>query len=192
MTDQSNKQNDGKPPVFQGCFAYFPRALKEVAKVSLFGKTKYKSEWTTKGWLQVPKDELLDAQARHILDRVIEGDINHTDGDVLHLAQNAWEALAALEVHLITETEHPFEDVMGDVMEARVVREKDTLTPVVPYQPDIGVRYVVSGFFDMTTKLDVATPGENEIRSMSWHDYFRDYIAPPLWPKGFQPKEKNK
>ena len=101
MTDQANKQNAGKPPVYQGCFAYFPRALKEVARVSEFGATKYMAPYTRQGWRQVPLDELRDAIARHELDRVISGEVNHKDGDMLHQAQIAWEALAALEVMLV-------------------------------------------------------------------------------------------
>jgi len=101
MTDQAKKQNLGKMPVFQGVFQYFPRALKAVAGVSGFGREKYKAEWTTKGWRDVPADDLRDALARHQLDRCIEGDVNHTDGGLLHDAQVAWEALAVLEVRLI-------------------------------------------------------------------------------------------
>jgi len=100
MTDQTKKQNNGKPPVFQGVFAYFPNALREVAKVSAYGKDKYQQPWGAKGWLDVPLEDLQDAHARHTLDQLIDGDVNEADGGVLHKAQIAWEALAVLEVYL--------------------------------------------------------------------------------------------
>ncbi len=216
MTNQTNKQNAGKSPVFQGCFAYFPRALKAVAMVSQYGKTKYKAPWTKKGWLQVAEGDLLDAQCRHILDRVIEGDVNHTDGDVLHQAQVVWEALAALEISLRAEEAAPFvklppveinkpdntsidtveammsrtgqfDDVMGDVMDARVAREKDGVSTIVPYQPSPGARYVVPGGFDLETKTYILL--RDEAMSMSWHDYFCNYVTSYEWPVGFEPKE---
>lgn len=217
MTDQTNKQNAGKSPVFQGCFAYFPRALKAVAMVSQYGKTKYKVPWTKKNWLQVAEGDLLDAQCRHILDRVIEGDINHTDGDLLHQAQVCWGALAALEVSLIAEEAAPlvdlgrardipagkiddgpkmpglFNDVMGDVMEARIVREKDGVSTLVPYQPSPGARYVVPDGFDLETKTTVSHVNRDGTRTntttMSWYNFFVLYVNPDHWPEGFKQKE---
>lgn len=100
MTDQTKKQNAGKAPVFQGVIAYFPRALKKVAEVSEFGRSKYGASWDTKGWQDVPVGDLQDALARHLCDRIIDGEINRADGECLHLAQQAWEALASLEVYL--------------------------------------------------------------------------------------------
>jgi hypothetical protein len=44
-----------------------------------------------------------DALARHLLDRAIEGEVNAKDGDLLHRAQLAWNALADLEKFLIAE-----------------------------------------------------------------------------------------
>lgn len=111
MTDQTKKQNKGKPPVYQGCLAYFPRALLAVAEVSEFGRQKYGADWTTKGWLDVSRGDLMDADARHMLKEVIEGPVNHEDGSLLHAAQHAWEALAALEVMLVErETVDPAAD----------------------------------------------------------------------------------
>jgi hypothetical protein len=100
MTDQTKKQNTGKPPVFQGVFAYFPNALREVAKVSAYGKDKHQQPLDAKGWLDVPLADLQDAHARHTLDQLIDGEVNEADGGVLHKAQIAWKALAVLEVYL--------------------------------------------------------------------------------------------
>ena len=90
MADQKLKQNKGKSPVYQGCIAYFPRALMEVARVSEYGAGKYQVPYTEQGWRLVDPDDLRDAMCRHIIDRVIEGDINSVDGDLLHQAQAAW------------------------------------------------------------------------------------------------------
>ena len=39
----AKKMDVGKPPLYQGLFHRFPRALRAIAGVSLFGKTKYGS-----------------------------------------------------------------------------------------------------------------------------------------------------
>ncbi len=116
MTDQAKKQNKGKAPVYQGVLCYFPRAIKSLAFVSEFGKEKYQVEWTKQGWRDVPYAELKDAEARHILDEVIHGPVNHTDGGLLHAQQTAWNALAALEVLLVdreVSTPKPTGDEIG-------------------------------------------------------------------------------
>lgn len=100
MTDQTKKQNIGKPPVYSGFMRYFPRAIKAVAHVSDYGRGKYNVTWDERGFRDVGPLDLKDAQCRHILDEVIEGEFNGRDGQVLHQAQVAWDALAALENRL--------------------------------------------------------------------------------------------
>lgn len=77
-------------------FNDFPRALLEVAKIATFGAEKY----TPHGWLQVPNgiERYDDAKDRHIL----YGAIDPTDPDsgLLHLAHQAWNILAQLELVL--------------------------------------------------------------------------------------------
>lgn len=94
------KLDAGKSPVWQGLFDYFPLACKAVATVSARGADKY--AW--KGWESVPDgiSRYRNAQARHILDESIEGSYG-PDG-FRHLAQNAWNALAALELTLRQES----------------------------------------------------------------------------------------
>ncbi len=90
------KLDSGKSPVFQGILDYFPRALKEVANVSAAGAAKY--AW--KGWESVPDgiNRYRNAAGRHILDESIQG-IRDPEG-FRHLAQQAWNVLAALELTL--------------------------------------------------------------------------------------------
>ena len=90
------KLDSGKSPVWQGVLDYFPRAVKAVADVSMAGASKYK--W--KGWETVPNgiSRYRDALARHQVDESIDGRFDR-DG-FRHLAQQAWNALAALELVL--------------------------------------------------------------------------------------------
>lgn len=83
--------------------AYFPRALKEVARVSDYGAKKHGFKLSDKGFLAPGYTEEMyqDAIARHIVGRLIEGEVNAADGNLLHRAQLAWNALASLERYLI-------------------------------------------------------------------------------------------
>ena len=90
------KLDDGKSPVFQGLFDYFPRACLAVANVSHGGANKY----TWKGWDKVPDgiNRYRNALGRHILKEAIEGPYD-VDG-FRHAAQVAWNAMASLELIL--------------------------------------------------------------------------------------------
>lgn len=91
------KLDFGKAPIFRGVFDYFPRAVRAVAEVSAKGAAKY--AW--KGWEAVPDGvaRYSDALGRHIIGESIEGPID-SDTGLLHKAQVAWNALAALELYL--------------------------------------------------------------------------------------------
>jgi hypothetical protein len=101
--DKSAAIKAAKPPVFQGCIAYFPRALREVARVSAYGAKKHGFSLADKGFLDPRYTEEMyqDAICRHITDRLIEGEVCSADGNLLHRAQIAWNALASLERFLI-------------------------------------------------------------------------------------------
>lgn len=75
----------------------FPRALLEVAKVGTYGAGKY----TDGGWRSVPDGikRYTDARDRHRLMGAIEE--NDRDSGISHLAHEAWNALAALELSLM-------------------------------------------------------------------------------------------
>lgn len=73
------------------------RALEAVIKVATDGANKY----TPGGWLEVPNasERYEDADLRHMLKR-FKGEAVDPDSKSLHLAHNAWNALAKLELHL--------------------------------------------------------------------------------------------
>jgi len=91
------KADEGKPPITRGLLDYFPRGCLAISQVSAEGAKKY--SW--KGWEKVPNgiSRYLDAAVRHITYRSIEGEIDK-DTQLLHLAQVAWNTLAALELFL--------------------------------------------------------------------------------------------
>lgn len=91
------KMDSGKAPIMQGVLQYFPRALNAVSMVSLVGAKKY--AW--KGWESVADgvNRYGDALGRHILAENIEGPVD-ADTQQLHAAQQAWNALARLELIL--------------------------------------------------------------------------------------------
>lgn len=72
----------------------FASALWNVAAVGTFGAQKY----TDHGWLEVPnaKQRYEDAGYRHKLMRAM-GEEFDQDSGLLHLAHEAWNALAVLE-----------------------------------------------------------------------------------------------
>ena len=89
------KYDAGKAPVFRGLLAYFPRAARGVANVSLFGATKY--AW--KGWEEVDDgfNRYSDGLVRH-LSYEGEGEVLDPDSGLLHAEHTAWNCLARLEL----------------------------------------------------------------------------------------------
>lgn len=77
----------------------FPRALLAVAGVAAYGAHKY----TEDGWRSVPDGQrrYLAAKDRHRLQGAIEA--VDAESGLLHLAHEAWNALAALELALSAE-----------------------------------------------------------------------------------------
>jgi Domain of unknown function (DUF5664) len=77
------------------------RAITEVAKIATFGAKKY----TDGGWTSVPDGfrRYEDAQQRHAAYRHIGEEIDQESG-LSHLAHEAWNALAKLDLYL---REHP-------------------------------------------------------------------------------------
>ena len=92
-----SKLDAGKAPVMRGALQYFPRALRAVSGVSLFGATKY----TWNGRESVPDgvNRYSDAMGRHLIGEAVDGPIDPETG-LLHAAQTAWNALARLELML--------------------------------------------------------------------------------------------
>ena len=93
MTAQQRKEI----PVFTGFMAYFPLAIKEVAKVSKAGNDQH-HKGTPLHWDRSKSTDESDALMRHLLDHA-SGEIFDTDGQ-RHLAKVCWRALAFLEKEL--------------------------------------------------------------------------------------------
>ena len=83
-------------PVFSGVLAYFPDAIREVAKCSKAGNDQHHPDKPLH-WDRSKSGKNLDALSRHLLDHSVDP---VDDDGVLHLAKVAWRALAALQKHL--------------------------------------------------------------------------------------------
>ena len=109
----ARKFDSGKAPITTGLLWRFPRAIKEVAKVSAVGAEKYEVTLPDDNCLRVENgfNRYADAIARHLVDRIIDGPINNEKGGALppegrnvrHLAQLIWDGLTCLEIELIDE-----------------------------------------------------------------------------------------
>lgn len=100
------KLDAGKPQLYRHLVAMFPRALTEVSRVSEVGEDKY----TYMGWAAVPNGEARyrEAGLRHLFaeakdERVDQTDPRMVERDITHAAQEAWNALARLELMLKTQ-----------------------------------------------------------------------------------------
>ena len=99
-----------KIPVMRGSFLRFPRAMREVARVSNLGGIKYDAPVGSMDYLEIDDGigVFTDALGRHLLDEATGGEVNLEKGGhlppegmrVLHQAQVAWNALARLERRL--------------------------------------------------------------------------------------------
>lgn len=89
------KYDGGKPPVYRGVIAYFPRAIQGVATVSGFGAAKY--AWG--GWNHVPDaiDRYSDALVRHIIAEGA-GEVLDPESGLPHAHHIAWNTLAIAEL----------------------------------------------------------------------------------------------
>lgn len=107
-----------KDPVWSCVIARFPRALREIARVSAYGMAKHGDDGSDpQAFARVPDAYRVysDARCRHMLDELIEGERNPRDGHLRHAAQEAWNALARLEVLLLNlEAEAKSELYQGD------------------------------------------------------------------------------
>lgn len=94
--DRGMKYDGGKPRVGL-VMAGFPNALLEVSKISTFGAQKYAAH----SWKTVPNayERYMDAKYRHMLAREA-GEVVDAESQMLHLAHEAWNALATLELYL--------------------------------------------------------------------------------------------
>lgn len=127
----------------------FANALMEVGKVGTLGAAKYSDN----GWMTVPnaKERYTDAELRHCLKR-LAGEIYDPEWGLLHLAHNAWNSLAILELELRrikmeaplppgTTTENGFAMMSGEGLRFKVGVDPageglSDFTPIDPTVPD--------------------------------------------------------
>jgi len=89
-----NKEERKARPVFTGVIKYFPKALMEIARVSLAGNKQHHPDKPLH-WDREKSTDDFDALARHLIDAGTMDD----DG-IRHTAKVAWRALACLEKEL--------------------------------------------------------------------------------------------
>lgn len=89
-----------KIPIYSGVVAYFPLALKELAKVSYAGQEQHNPDEPL-AWDRSKSGDELDALMRHLVDH----SIHPIDDDLqLHLAKVAWRAMGMLQKYLEVES----------------------------------------------------------------------------------------
>lgn len=97
---QSGKKFDsGKPPLAQGCFAYFGKALAGVAEISAYGAQKYSVPYNEQNWRKVEngKGRYADALLRH-LKAHLSGELIDAESGKAHIDMVSWNALALSEL----------------------------------------------------------------------------------------------
>ena len=88
---EGTKHDQGKPRLGYVIKEQFPLALIEVAKVSTFGIDKYGEG----NWQHVATERYVDASMRHAVAKGTDDDTG-----LLHLAHEAWNVLAQLELEM--------------------------------------------------------------------------------------------
>jgi hypothetical protein len=99
----SNLPSDAKErkqiPIATGVLDYFPKAMAEVAKVSLAGSRQHFPPGTPLHWDRAVSADDADALIRHFMER------GKLDSDGLrHSAKACWRSMAVLERELEEET----------------------------------------------------------------------------------------
>lgn len=92
MTEEAQKRKN--TPIFSGVIKYFPRAIKEVSRVSQAGNDQH-HPGTPLHWDRSKSTDEEDALMRHLTDHA-SGTIYDTDGQ-LHMAKVCWRSMASLE-----------------------------------------------------------------------------------------------
>ena len=95
-----NAKDRKERPVFTGVIKYFPKAIMEIARVSLQGNKQHHPDKPLHWDRDKSKDDY-DALARHLIDA---GTID--DDGIRHTAKVAWRALACLEKELENENKN--------------------------------------------------------------------------------------
>ena len=106
-------------------FGAFAGAFWEVARVGTFGANKYSDN----GWLEVENGQARydDAEMRHWLKSHM-GEVVDPDSDLDHLAHEAWNALAKLQLKLDEEEKENENSVTDEPEEGRAAPPLSTYT----------------------------------------------------------------
>lgn len=83
-------------PVFSGVLAYFPDAIKEIARLSFVGNEQH-NPGQPMHWARAKSSDHKDACVRHLIDSISE--TFDSDGQ-RHATKAAWRALANLQIEL--------------------------------------------------------------------------------------------
>lgn len=121
MTDKAKYRKS--MPVFSGVLSYFPKALKEVSRVSQRGNEQHHPDKPLH-WDRNKSTDELDALTRHLIDHSV--DPIDDDGQ-LHIAKVAWRALAYLEKYLEDRDESNASPMTEDELETYanyIIKEK--------------------------------------------------------------------
>ena len=93
------KLDAGKAPVAQGFVAYFSRAMEAIAKVSQYGKEKYKVAFAEQNWRKVEngQNRYADALQRH-WSAHLRGEVLDPESGKPHLDHVGWNVVALIEL----------------------------------------------------------------------------------------------
>ena len=88
--------NRKRRPIYKGVICYFPKAIRELSRVSLAGNEQHHPDKPLH-WDREKSSDHEDALVRHLVDH----SVNPLDEDgIYHLSKVAWRSLAALETFL--------------------------------------------------------------------------------------------
>jgi hypothetical protein len=89
-------------PIFKLVTRYFPKALREVTKVSVANNVRYNPEKDPAdiNWARGKSTDQLGSAFRHMLEAAVDGKVFETGTDIYVLAEAAWRILAALELEI--------------------------------------------------------------------------------------------
>lgn len=91
-------------PIFDGVLMYFPRAIREIARVSKIGNDQH-NPGQPLHWAKEKSTDHRNTALRHMMD---DGMGNHLDVDgTYHLAKASWRNMAALETLLEQREKEP-------------------------------------------------------------------------------------
>lgn len=90
-------------PVYSGCVAYFPLALKEIAKASAQGQKQHNPDKPL-AWDRSKSGDELDAMMRHLLDHSSGEEVD--DDGVRHIVKCGWRILAFIQKTMENEGQH--------------------------------------------------------------------------------------